>query len=829
MSDDRPQAPSAVESSLSADQQSAEVVVGEGLAPDVPPRWRSAWQLPLLACSLGLIGLGLWTFKAPPEAVADPAELLAAAASRMHDGHYAESRQLHDQASALIGAEDDRLRAELLVGRADLESRRPSGDRDHERILEHYDQALALGRELELEQQARRAAALAGVGAYAEAFTILLDGVGGEPLERVRTRILKSLVDDGLGGDVAGSLQLAAALDRYAAEPGRSLERSCWAALSSGRLRLSAGDVENGIDAMQRSMRRLDVSAGAIVDADWKARMYAVYGRLWLEVDDRDAARGALEIAVAELAPGDDDRRRAAAGLAWIDFADGLHGAAITRFDEIIASNPEAGTMEQVRLWRAEAHAALGAFEASAEDYLFLLGRFDAVGEHFSRRLLESVGDRVRESMVLGDPGQAILFAEMVVDSAAFGFNEELLGSAAAAHRELGEVVLRTHSDEIDLMAIPHDVVPEPERRRASTHFRRAGELYARIAARYVGDTGGREIWVTMQRAAAECYDLGAHATKTIEAYQAYLEATSSEDLERAHVAFRYARVLHASGRFEEALAAYDDLVRVHESMPEAVNKARVDAARCLMVLGRTQEARARLESIVSGLPKGLYPDSIGFRDAKFVLGRLYSDTGDWSNAISTLSEVLRRYPDDSRMPEAAFDLAHAHKQSAAKLEVELADEALTPSRRRHLNELNERHLEGASEACDLVVVAYDAMDPSELEPIERERLRDAAITRADCAFDLGDDERAVTLYEGVERRYRKETTSLGALIRLVETWDRLGNARMADKVHRQAELRLKQLPEEAFTFPESRFDRERWRIWIERRPLRGMRVEAGE
>ena len=115
MSDDRPQAPSAVESSLSADQQSAEVVVGEGLAPDVPPRWRSAWQLPLLACSLGLIGLGLWTFKAPPEAVADPAELLAAAASRMHDGHYAESRQLHDQASALIGAEDDRLRAELLV------------------------------------------------------------------------------------------------------------------------------------------------------------------------------------------------------------------------------------------------------------------------------------------------------------------------------------------------------------------------------------------------------------------------------------------------------------------------------------------------------------------------------------------------------------------------------------------------------------------------------------------------------------------------------------------------------------------------------------------
>ena len=149
--------------------------------------------------------------------------------------------------------------------------------------------------------------------------------------------------------------------------------------------------------------------------------------------------------------------------------------------------------------------------------------------------------------------------------------------------------------------------------------------------------------------------------------------------------------------------------------------------------------------------------------------------------------------------------------------------------RRRALLEQKSAHLDGAAEAYAGVVALYADREPSLLDAIERERLQDAMTGQAESVFRLERYELAVPLYEAIERRYRKHAASLDALIRLVEIWDRLGEERMAAKVHRQAELRLIQLPESAFEFPESRFDREAWELWLKRRPLRGMQVGLGE
>lgn len=800
--------------------EGAEVVV-RGVA------WRNVWQLPLLLLSIGLIVAGFW-HRREAAVAPDAARLLATANQHLLDGRYPEAGLLHEEVAALIGPGDDQLRSELMVARADLEARRPPSDRDDSLILEQYDGALALGRELGVEQRIRRAGALAGLGRHEEAFQELLGPVGGDVLERIRHRIMTGLVRDAEGGDPERVEILAPALDRYAAVPGRSLEHATWAALTSARMRLSVGEAETGIEVLQRAMRRLD-RAGESELGDWKGRAYSVYGRLWLESGDREAARPPLEIALIELPIGDEDRLRAAAALAWIDHADGRQESAIVRFGEILDGTPHPATGRQVRLWRAEAHAALGQHEAAVEDYRHLLGQeLERDGLHL-RRLQQSLEDRIREAMLLDQPERAVTYAEMGLQSGAFGFDEELMNAAAAGHRILGERILRAHSDEPDLMSIPVDVVPEEARREASAQFRRAGDLYDQLAASLRGDTTRRVAWITAQRSAGECYDLGAHGANTIRAYRDYLAATTAEDLERAHVAFRYARVLHAAGRLQEALEAYDDLVETHESMPEASNKARVDAARCLIALGRNQEARARLEAIVRGLPKGPYPDSIGFREAKFALGRLLIDLEDWTDAISTLNEVLRRYPEDPRIEGAAFNLALAHQEAAAALAVELADLGLTPSRRGFVRNLRSEHLEGAATAYGRVVEVFGTREPDELGALERDQLRDAAIGQADSMFELGRFEEAVELYERIERRYRKEATSLGALIRLVQIWDELGDAQMAEKAHRQAELRLAQLPESAFDFPASRFDRESWRIWIERRPLRGLRVGVGE
>ena len=126
-------------------------------------------------------------------------------------------------------------------------------------------------------------------------------------------------------------------------------------------------------------------------------------------------------------------------------------------------------------------------------------------------------------------------------------------------------------------------------------------------------------------------------------------------------------------------------------------------------------------------------------------------------------------------------------------------------------------------------MTAYQGRDPQALSELEIEMVRDSYVNRADAAFKLAQYEECVALLESIERRYRAESTSLDALIRLVEVWDALGNHEMANKAHRRAQLRLRQLPEQAFDFPASRFDREAWRTWLARRPMRGARVMVEE
>ena len=107
--------------------------------------------------------------------------------------------------------------------------------------------------------------------------------------------------------------------------------------------------------------------------------------------------------------------------------------------------------------------------------------------------------------------------------------------------------------------------------------------------------------------------------------------------------------------------------------------------------------------------------------------------------------------------------------------------------------------------------------------------LRDARVGCANGLLDLGRYMEAIELYEQIERRYRAETTSLDALIRLNEAWTALGRQDEAEKAHSRAVLRLRQLPEEVFA--SSRFDRSGWSTWLERRPLRiaaGSALEQG-
>jgi magnesium chelatase family protein len=132
-----------------------------------------------------------------------------------------------------------------------------------------------------------------------------------------------------------------------------------------------------------RAMRRIDARGDEDADqlavrSEWLGRMYGTLGRLWLALEDRDAARNALEVALQRLELGDEERRRAQAAMAWIEFADGNFDEAITRFEAVLAVNPSLMTQLEVKLWRAEAHAALGEHDLAEQDYTDVLAAIHA-------------------------------------------------------------------------------------------------------------------------------------------------------------------------------------------------------------------------------------------------------------------------------------------------------------------------------------------------------------------------------------------------------------------------------------------------------------------
>ena len=703
-------------------------------------------------------------------------------------------------------------------------------------MLSLYEEAQSLGMRLTPEQEARRAAALAALGDHDAAFEAFFSdapGTDSPEASPIRRRVLGVLVEHAQQGDAALREQLVGHLDVYAAGDASTLEDAAWAVVQAARLRLAAGDHDAGLERLMRSMRRLearkDEPGAAAVMQDWLGRVRAIYGRLWLAAGEPVKAREALEEAMGLLPDGEDDRLLAEASLAEIDRREGLFEEAVGRFGSILARHPSADARMEVHLYRAETYAANGDHGLAVADYTRVVDLLDSGAHPMAGRLVGSLEDRVREESLLDRPQQAVTYAQLVLDSTLLVVSDEVLGLAARAHRNLGESVLASAYG-LDPEAIFVEGIDEstPEvRREAALSFRRAGTLFDLLATRLHERNDARSGWSEIQASAAECFDLGADRVRAISAYAAYLKGTSVENGDRARVALKYAQALHSNLQFSEALSAYDAIVELHGQGIYAA-KARVAGADCLVALERPREAQVRLELIVSG-SDGIRPEAPEFQDAIFALGRLMHESGLHEDAVSRLDEAVRRYPTDDRLPEASFMLGSSLESMASTERGRELDRAFSPSVRDRARAAWVAHTEAAIVAFEQVVSAFGASDEELLEPGQVRMLRDARVGCANGLLDLGRYMEAIELYEQIERRYRAETTSLDALIRLNEAWTALGRQDEAEKAHSRAVLRLRQLPEEVFA--SSRFDRSGWSTWLERRPLRiaaGSALEQG-
>ncbi|MAJ47861.1 MAG: hypothetical protein CBC35_11445 [Planctomycetes bacterium TMED75] len=787
-----------------------------------------AWQIPLVLLSTGLILSGFLMMRSRAAVPQDPAIFLEVAEQRIIEGRLEEARVSLQRASAALEVVAEApnataLRGRMLLSEADLESRRSRIPRNDQRVLSLYEQAQSLGMRLTPEQEARRAAALAALGDHDAAFKTFFSGTTGvdsPESAHIRRRVLGVLAERARQGDVALRIQLVGHLDVYAAGAGVSLEDAAWAVTEAARLRLAAGEHETGLERLMRSVRRLESRQNEpdarLVMQDWLGRIQSVYGRLWLASGAPLKARDALTEALQQLPDGDEDRLMAEAALAELDRREGAFEEAIGRFGSILSRHPSTDARMEVHLYRAETYAANGDHELALADYAEALDMLGSGVHPMAERLTRSLEDRIQEQVLLGQPQRAIEYSAPVLDSSLLEVTDDVLRHAARAHRQLGESLLISALGIEAEELFDHDlVVVDPEvRREAASRFREAGTIYELFALRLHERNDARAGWSEVQASAAECFDLGADRVRAISAYSTYLSGTGVDNGDRARLAFKYAQALHSNLQFAQALSAYDTVVEQHGQGIFAA-KSRVAGASCLVSLDRPREAQVRLELIISG-SDGIRPEAPEFQEALYALGRLLHESQLHENAVARLDEAVRRYPTDPRFSLAAFMLGSSLESLALVERTRELDRTSSPSVRDAAREAWSRHTEAAVDAFGLVITEVgDRPEDAERQLL----LRDARVGRANGLLDLGQYVQAIELYELIERRYRSETTSLDALVRLNEAWSALGRVDEAEKAHSRAVLRLRQLPEEVFL--DSRFDRTGWTTWLERRPLR--------
>jgi tetratricopeptide (TPR) repeat protein len=830
--------------SLEGIPSDAETLVNTGAAEALESHgavWRSAWQIPVILASTVLILGGFFTLKNSQASQADPKALFEIVQQRIVEGRLDEARVM--LAKAVRAADDtgtyDTNEGRILLAQADLESRQPERLRNDQRVLSSYEGAQASGMTLTPEQEARRASALAALGQYDAAFAGFESGHGLDAPGEVRQRLLRLLVTRAKAGEHELVPRLLRQLDEASAAPEVPLSDAAWSLFTAADLRLQLSEterdpalLEDGLDHLLRGMRRLDARLvdvdSELVRADWIGPLHSVLGRLWLASGEMDSARTALGVALETLPPGDSEHSRAEAGMAWLQMSERNFEEAIAGFDLVLARNPDPVVRLEVSLLRAEAHAAFGNHPGALADYQTVLAGLAGPDDPLGAKLASSLGDQVRAAVIEGRPQEAIQFSAVLDDSGRLDSDHDILEYSARAHRVLAASLFGHDKEDLEpLFSVAMDSISQEDRRTASLNFRRAGELYGRLAVRIIGLDGGAENWSRAQAASGRCFDLGADRERAVEAYLAYLEVTGSDDSRRAEIAYRYAKVLHSQLEFEPALEAYDELVEVHGSGVYSAS-ARVESARCLVALGRPQEARSRLEPIVTGVA-GIGPEAIEYQEARFALSRLLYEMGAGGAAISMIDATIRRYSDDPRVPNLAFLLGSAHEQAAEVMRTRHENTGLGALEREEALSGFTAHAESAAESFGLVIQALGEQSPDSLVSLDADMLRDAFVGRADAVFDLGRHELCIPMYEEIERRYRSEATSLDALVRLDECWSALGDDAKARKAHRRAELRLQQLPEEAFGFPASRFDRDSWQVWLERRPMRSIRAGVTE
>ncbi len=802
-----------------------EETVPSEAAPPQGLSWSQVWQLPLLIVGVLLLGVSLY-LSLPTQEQHDFDGALREVQLYLKAGNteQAKAQLEHVQANLELASPAQAALHWLLWGDAVYLEQRSRGvdlAQNHERVRQYYATAQQKGLTLDAEHLQRLAETLVALN-QEQAALMLLEQLKDEPAER-RYRILRQIIERRLALPSAPVAPLTSLVSRYLdelrGETNLATRRSgrIWAQGLLADAALEQGDPVAAISGLAREMVKFADEGG---EKDLTPLMIRM-GKAYSLTGEYPKARRQFELARARMDSTDPLQAHALVGLAEIELAESQNVAqAQTLFTEATHRYPDLDFRSRnhdaylaALIGRADCEARLrnyGEAVASFTEAATLLKDNPHAPKARLEQLLAAV---LAQHGIAYDTRQflhALDYLNVLLPLFGKSPPADVLIKLADTHQQIALQHLadadNPNREEDRKTPLTHE--QRTHNQRAAIHFEQAGDHYLAHAQAVTMDDSlySQSLWK-----AAEAFDRAQLWKRSIEVWDLFVR-TRGEDPRLLEAINRLGQSYLADGQEGNAATQFERLVENFGRTPEAYSSL-VPLAKSYAALGRDDAALRVLLSVVNDHP-AITPADRSYRDALIELGRLYYGRGEYVPAIERLSEAVERYGSTAEGALLRYRLADSYLLSTPELDRQIAEPG-PPSRAAALRGERASRLERAHGLFSQVITDLEQRDSRDLSDLEKVCLRNAFFYRADCLYDLGQFERAITFYDQAAKRWEHHPASLVALIQIVNAYSSLGKAQEARVANARASDHLRRIPEEAFNDRTLPLTRQHWEDWL--------------
>jgi len=778
------------------------------------------WQMPLLLVSLGAFGYATYRFadQGPGATTNDQIEL--ARAYLKYDRPESATTEINkilisDRPTVEQEGEVRRLLAASLERGQTL--RGISLPSNHNSIIEQTKLARDVKADLTGADYRRLGRSFEAVGKVDDALTAYARAMELDPgLEPELTRRTAEALLKEVRHDVADAV-----LARYLKIASLSAEERAWALGERAELLITAKKFAEARELLGQIL-------GLAVDDTVRGHTAYRYGLCAYELGDKAEAERQLRMARQLLRVRHPADAEAAYLLGRIYEQRNQPDEAMSFYRDVLISHPDSRAMLPSRLGRGVARVMRGDDDAGMEDLTWVsqqLGSKPALKRRHTAAALESF-----------EKAELILASRQNYQGALelLGLEKSLVETPAASFWGRVANVYERRAEQVEAASEKVDAEEERRQLRAAARQLRvkAGDAsFSYSMALTLSDNDG---YGEALRRAIDLYDQAGAVQSVIAALELFALERPSDPLTPDAI-LRLGKAHMAAGEFDKAIVAFERN-RFRYSGFVAATKSAVPLAQALIAKGAAFYGKAEkvLISVVED-NLALTPQAEEFRNAVFELGSLYYRQARHEESIARFDEVMKRYPTEERMGQVLFLMADAYRKSALALAKPAAATvaaggaavgsarplfgggiAAGGGRAEELTEAETARRQRLAKALDLFdrVISHHRDRPLSKD-IERAQLRLSHFYRADCAFDLGDYDRAIKHYDHAAFRYQDDASALAAYVQIVNANVALGRQAEARSANERAKWLLRRMPASAFSDGSFALSKAYWEQWL--------------